>query len=92
MGSDSRWLSILSLVVGFLGISFSASLFSLDKLSFETTIWIMIGVIFFVILMIYGEVRGELKEIKLEQKKSDEKFKIYDRLAKLENEVFKNGN
>ncbi len=91
MEADGRWLSIFSVGIGFLGISLSASLFSLDKLSFETMFWIMIGLVFFVVLMIYGEVRSELKNIKWEQKRLDEKFKIYDRLAKIE-ETLKNGD
>ena len=88
---DSRMLSVFSMAVGFIGIAFSASLFSVNKLSFETMFWIMIGLVFFVVLMIYGEMRSEFKSVKLEQKKLDEKLKIYDRLAKLE-EMMKNGS
>jgi len=102
MESDRSWLSVFSIFVGLVAIVFSASLFSVDKLSFETTFWIMIGIIFFVTIVLYGETRGDLKvikleqknldrEFKLEQKKSDEKFKIYDRLKKLE-EMMKNCN
>ena len=99
---DGKLLSIFSIFVGLTGIIFSASLFFADRLSFETMFWIMIGIIFFVIIMLYGDTRGDLKSIKLEQrnlcrdfkleqKKTDDKFKIYDRLAKLER-VVNNGS
>jgi len=102
MEFSSKWLSVCSTIVGLIGIVFSAYMFSVDKLSFEVMFWIMIGIVFFVIIMLYGDTRGDLKliklgqdnldrEFKLEQKKFDEKFKIYDRLIKLE-EMVKNGN
>ena len=37
------------------------------------------------------EITGELNNQKLEQQKTKERFKIYERLSKLETEVFKNG-
>jgi len=97
-----KLLSIISLLITFFGLLVSASFLSLDKLSFESMVWITFGGLFIVIVITYGELRRELKEIKsnqktsdkkfkLEQKKSDEKFKIYDRLAKIE-EMIKNGS
>ena len=95
---DGKLLSIFSIFIGLVGIIFSASLFSADRLSFETMFWIMIGIVFFIIIMLYGDMRSDLKSIKieqknlckdfkLEQKKSDDKFKIYDRLARIERMV-----
>lgn len=80
-------------VIGLMCNVLSAYLFSLQKININTLILILAGsavvIIVIGIQLKTGEIKDELENQKLEQKKLSEKLKIYERLSKLENEVFK---
>ena len=80
----TRALSAGSIIIAFVVSSISAYLFSKNQIRFETLIWIVIGALTIVIIMIYQEINSELFFQKLNQKKLDEKLKIYSRLSKIE--------
>lgn len=90
MESIARGLSIVSLVVGLVGSFVSAYLFSLGKLTFENIFWIIVGLIFFIGIMVYQDINKELDNQRWEQKRLNEKLKIHERLYKLEKRVFEN--
>ncbi len=87
----ARGLSIVSIIAGFVGTITSAYFFAVGRLNFEQIFWIIIGLLFFMIIMIYQDIYKELNNQKWELKRVDEKFKIYKRLSELEKAVFKNG-
>jgi len=84
----AKILSLSSLLIAFIISLVSAYLFQLNKISFETLIWMVIGSLSVLMIIIYQEIWGELYSQNLNQKKLDEKLKIYKRLAKIE-EVLK---
>ncbi|MFH1451815.1 MAG: hypothetical protein ABIF88_01430 [archaeon] len=77
-----------SVIIGFIGTLASAYLFAIGKLNERNLFWIIIGLIFFSGIMVYQDIIKELEEQRWEQKRLDEKFKIYERLSKIE-EVLK---
>lgn len=81
-------LSISSIIIAFVVSFVSAYLFSKNQIEFETLIWIVIGALAVMIIMIYQEMNKELDYQNQEQKRLDEKLKIYKRLSKIE-EVLK---
>lgn len=81
-------LTLSSLVIAFVVSLVSAYLFQLNQITFETLIWIIIGSLTILIIIAYQEIWSELENQKWEQKRLDEKLKIYKRLSKVE-EVLK---
>ena len=92
---------IVILLLGIIGSALLAILIESDKINLTdfgninlTIIITMLLALAFTIMMFYkriNEVTEEIDSQKLEQKKIGEKLKIYERLAKLEERVFKNG-
>ena len=92
---------IIILLLGIIGSTLLAILIESDKINLTdfgninlTIIITMLLALAFTIMMFYkriNEVTEEIDSQKLEQKKIGEKLKIYERLAKLEERVFKNG-
>ena len=74
----------------------STYLLSIQIIDFITLIFIIIGSIVIIIIIGFqlkiNKIKEELDNQKTEQQKLNEKLKIYERLAKLENKVFKNGS
>lgn len=83
----ARTISFISSIITFLVSLISAYLFSINKINFENLIWIVIGLIVFLGIMIYQEIKDELEGHKWEQKRLDEKLKIYNRLNKIEEKL-----
>jgi len=92
---------IVIILLGITGSVILGLLFNI--ISFEITkikdYLIMLGVLIitivaliFIIYKKFNEVDKELANQKSEQKKLNEKLKIYKRLSKLEEKIFKNGN
>jgi len=73
-----------SIIIGFIGTLASAYFFAIGKLDERNIFWIIIGLLFFSGIMVYQDIRKELEYQRWEQKRLDEKFKIYNRLAKIE--------
>jgi len=83
-----KLLTLSSTIIAFIVSLISGYLFIKNQIKFETLIWIVIGAISIMIIVIYQDIQGELDNQRVEQKKLDEKLKIYKRLAKIE-EVLK---
>ena len=79
-----RGLSIVSVMMGLAGSIISSYLFTKGTLKFETMFWVIIGLLFFIGIIIYQDISSELEDQKLEQQKLNEKLKIYKRLSKIE--------
>ena len=59
-----------------------------DNITIFLIIVITVSVIIFILYRKFGEVDRELENQKLEQKRLNEKLKIYDRLSKIEKRIF----
>lgn len=79
-----RIFTLSSILVAFIVSSISAYLFSLNRINFENLIWIVIGSMAILLMIIYQDIYSELDSQKIEQKRLDEKLKIYGRLSKIE--------
>lgn len=69
-------LSLGSLLIAFLVSLSSAYLFSTNKIEFETLIWVVIGVLGFLVIIAYQDIHKELDAQKIDLQKLDEKLKI----------------
>ena len=95
-------VGVKDVLIFFLGLVVnvvSAWLFSLEKISIMVFIFILTGSLIVIIIIgiqlvkqEIGEVDDKLKKQGLEQMRLNERLKIYDRLARIESEVFENGN
>ncbi len=84
----TKLLTLSSTIITFIVSLISGYLFIENQITFETLIWIVIGAISIMVIVIYQDIQEELGNQRLEQKRLDEKLKIYKRLAKIE-EVLK---
>lgn len=63
-----------------------------DYISIILIIVFIVSAILYVTYKKFREIDKELESQKLEQRRLDEKLKIYERLSKIEKRVFENGN
>ncbi len=80
----------------FLGLLIERMNIKLIEIKDYITIIILFIVIISAIIIVtykkFSEINRELENQKFEQKRLDEKLKIYKRLSKIEKRVFENGN
>ena len=85
-----QMLSMGSMITAFLVSMISIYLQNINKISFENLMWIVIGSMAILMIMQHQETRKELEDQRRKKKRIGEKFKIHDRLNKIE-ERLKNG-